>query len=37
MKSYLRRVLSELAETPVLTHALPYEARLAGQRSAHTC
>jgi hypothetical protein len=36
MKSYLRRVLTELAGAPVLTHTLPFEARLAGQRSAHT-
>jgi hypothetical protein len=36
MKSYLRRVLFGLAGTPVLTHSLPYEARLAGQRSTRT-
>jgi hypothetical protein len=36
MKRYLRRVLSGLAGAPVLTHSLPFEARLAGQRSTRT-
>jgi len=34
MKSYLRRLAAELAGTAVLTHTLPYEARLAGRGSA---
>jgi hypothetical protein len=33
MKSYVRRIIAELAQLDVLTHTLPYEARL-GQRPA---
>jgi hypothetical protein len=28
MKSYLRRMVAKLGETEVLTHTLPYQARL---------
>ena len=32
MKSYLRRIIAELARTDVLTHTLPYPARVEARR-----
>jgi len=34
MKSRVRRILAELGEHDVLTHTLPYQARLGSRRSA---
>ena len=33
MKSYIRRIVAKLGETEVLTHTLPYEARVLARRS----
>lgn len=33
MKSYIRRIVAKLGETDVLTHTLPYEARVRARRS----
>ena len=32
MKAYVRRVLARLSEAEVLTHTLPYQARIAARR-----
>ncbi|MCW2804747.1 MAG: hypothetical protein QOF52_1743 [Propionibacteriaceae bacterium] len=37
MKSYFRRIVAELGELDVLTHTLPYQARIVGRRSARHC
>jgi hypothetical protein len=34
MQSYVRRVVTRLAEADVLTHMLPYETRLSARRTA---
>jgi len=36
MQTYFQRFASQLARLDVLTHALPYEARVEGRRSTRT-
>jgi hypothetical protein len=37
MKSYFRRIVAGLGELDVLTHTLPYQARIVGGHSARHC
>jgi len=36
MKSHFHRIVAELAESDVLTHLLPYEARFVSRSNRHS-